>query len=280
MARASVVVAAAVLLIALTATGAAAVTLTQAIATLRGVGDYSSIIGTVRFTTNNDTGLVTVDANIRNIVVGGANSTTAHSIIIFANGDFANGTSSALSNGADGPHGCPPSPTRHTGDLGNFQAADGTITITKANLDLLSLTDGTSILGRGIGLLLETDDCTTSPGTVIARGVIGVANTALLADKNGASSNDSSVVFATVQLFGTGSCKTAAAAANITGPTCSGSIYLRTLVDGSTSVSATLNGPFVNGSRYGFHIHNWGDLSEFANASIAQTGTQWGRTLT
>lgn len=85
-------------------------------------------------------------------------------------------------NPAGEPHGAPKDAHRHTGDLGNVEAAaDGTATLQWLDSNL-SLSGERSVLGRGVIVHAKADDLKTQPtgdaGGRLACGVIGAAKAA------------------------------------------------------------------------------------------------------
>jgi Cu-Zn family superoxide dismutase len=141
-------------------------------ATLKAAGDKPA--GTVVFTQQNDGVHVVVDLT-------GATA-GKHGLHIHQNGVCEPPFKSAGDhfNADHADHACSPTPSRHTGDIGNVEvAADGT-GHWEGVVDLVSLTDPAhQITGKSVVLHAKEDDCKTQPsgasGDRIACGVITAA---------------------------------------------------------------------------------------------------------
>jgi len=136
------------------------------------------------------------------------------------------------------------------GDMGNWTvAANGTISQSKT-LDLLMLTGGTSIIGRGVVLHQGTDDCVTQStggaGTKLAHCVIGIADPGAT-NTNGAMSDDPTLTSAVCVL-------TAASSSALSG--------LVVLTQANSTAPVRIQASIDNlTGPHGFHIHSYGDIS-------------------
>merc|ERR1712137_448741 len=152
-------------------------------------------------------------------------------------------------------HGCPPSTTRHEGDLGSWEVNGGEISQTKV-LDLLTLSGSTSIMGRGVIVHDTADPCdSTSTGARIGYGVIGYTQ----ASSNNAAQGES-ISKLVCSLQGTSNC-----------PDCEGEVYFQQ-VGSSVRVTAQVRG-LSAGSVHGIHVHQYGDVTD--RSSGASLGGHW-----
>jgi len=215
---------------------------------LRGTTADPTITGTVTFTYV-AANQVRVDVDVDGITL----STGAeHGMHVHQYGDISNAasTSTALHwNPANVPHACPPN-VRHMGDMGNWTvAANGTISQSKT-LDLLTLTGGTSIIGRAVVLHQGTDDCATqttgNAGTKLAHCVIGIADPGAT-NTNGAILDDPAQTAAVCVL-------TAASSSALSG--------LVVLTQANSTAPVRIQASIDNlTGPHGFHIHSYGDIS-------------------
>eukprot|EP00026_Physarum_polycephalum_P001148 Phypoly_transcript_01149.p1 GENE.Phypoly_transcript_01149~~Phypoly_transcript_01149.p1 ORF type:complete len:1164 (-),score=154.84 Phypoly_transcript_01149:17-3508(-) len=222
----------------------------------------TNVAGSVYFVTVNSS-YVWVWANISGISY---NQEDLHGLHVHTFGDI---TSAAAANvkghylGVDGVdiHACEYTSPRHEGDMGNWQAVNGSILASKT-LDLLALTGGFSIIGRGIILHNETDDCatTSSSGARLAQGVIGIANPAFLPDDVTIFVNSLTTTPANTACSGaTDVAHAIAVLAPISGSDVSGLVVFHQ--EGNlTTVTAKVTG-LSSSNAYGFHIHIFGDMS-------------------
>ncbi len=148
---------------------------TQAIAVLTPT-EGNTVAGTVKFVQNGSS--VKVIANLE-----GLEPNSSHGWHIHEYGDISGADGTAAGghyNPEDTPHGLPPSPDRHAGDLGNIKAdAEGRVQ-KEISVDNISI-NGTQnpILGRGFIVHAKLDDGsqpTGDAGARMAQGVIGVQN--------------------------------------------------------------------------------------------------------
>lgn len=161
-----------------------------------------------------------------------------------------------IGQGSD-EHGCPPSPDRHEGDMGNWKASSGEISLSK-DFDLLALTgEKASILGRSVILHAKRDNCTGTngfSGSRLAQCVIGLKN----GDDNEASFDDD-VDKAVAVLQPTKHCDEG---------DCGGSVYFFQM-GRAVEVIAFVSGLEVN-TEHGFHIHQYGDFSSDDGMSVGE----------
>jgi len=174
-----------------------------------------------------------------------------HGVHIHQYGDISDDTGTALGshfNPLSSNHGCPGSDSRHLGDTGNWTVDEtGTITQTKT-LDLVTLSGVNSMIGRGLVIHSNTDNCvnTTSSGSRLAACVIGIRNHT----GNTAVNSNGAITNAVCVLEGTSN-----------GPEVSGVItFSQSTPTSPTIVSAQIDGLDTD-SLHGFHIHEWGDIS-------------------
>eukprot|EP00029_Vermamoeba_vermiformis_P000996 TRINITY_DN11165_c0_g1_i1.p1 TRINITY_DN11165_c0_g1~~TRINITY_DN11165_c0_g1_i1.p1 ORF type:complete len:390 (-),score=89.77 TRINITY_DN11165_c0_g1_i1:74-1243(-) len=219
---------------------------TVGIAQIKGTNLDSGITGTVKFTQINTT-FVRVDVAITGIT---QNLNAPHGMHVHQFGDLQSQTSGGASvgshyvGGGQATHACEDTDVRHEGDMGNWMVKDdGTLTASK-ELDLLTLTGPTSIIGLGVVLHNLTDDCynISSSGKRLAWGVIGVANAA-----GNTAFNPNN--------YGRASCVLTSA----TGTTVTGQIFLETATGGIRVYGYADN--LVSGSSHGFHVHQYGDIT-------------------
>lgn len=85
-------------------------------------------------------------------------------------------------NPYNAPHACYPNSNRHVGDLGNLditQESGWSVFTFERDLMSLGSNSAASIIGRGLLIHADADDCTTpktgNAGTRVAQGVIGIA---------------------------------------------------------------------------------------------------------
>lgn len=144
------------------------------------------------------------------------------------------------------PHGC--GVARSMGDLGNWTAISGSISETRT-FDLLELTGTNSIVGRGVVLHNNTDDCAVvaSSGARLAAGVIGVSQVAGNPAKAGLLTGAQTAVCV---LFPT---TTGAVAGQ------GGSLSFQQ-IDAASPVRVAMN--LTRTGVYGVHVHAFGDLSD------------------
>jgi superoxide dismutase, Cu-Zn family len=146
---------------------------TRAVAVLQPLKD-SKVQGTITFTQEKDG--VHVVAKLTGLEAG------PHGFHIHEFGDCSavDGTSAGGHFNPKGePHGAPKDEHRHTGDLGNVEAAaDGSATLDWLDPHV-ALSGERSVLGRGVIVHAKRDDLKTQPtgdaGARVACGVIGAA---------------------------------------------------------------------------------------------------------
>jgi Cu-Zn family superoxide dismutase len=173
-------------------------------------------------------------------------------------------------------HGCPPNPTRHIGDTGNWNVStDGTLVATKM-LDLISLSGNNSVIGFAIIFHNSTDDCndTLSSGVRLAQGVIGIANPMYYggnySNPTAQATNQYTVTTAICNLRPGN--LSMVESAGITGWV----RFDQASPNAPTVVTASIQG-LVNGTVHGFHVHQYGDLSTIDSLSAFNhfTGPTW-----
>jgi len=155
-------------------------------------------------------------------------------------------------------HGCPPN-ARHEGDMGNWTAENNVISQDKV-LNLLTLNSEFSIVGLSVVLHSSFDNCTGLSGFSgdrLAACVIGVSNV----DNNLAQNDQYTYQSAVAVLQPTSACALGA---------CKGTVYF-SVVNGGVSVIANVHG-LVSGTVHGFHIHQYGDLTNPDGSSV---GAHW-----
>jgi len=222
---------------------------------LKGTTNDAGVSGKVTFTLAGNQ--VQVDTAITGITVS---PNSDHGLHIHQYGDLTStdGTS-ALGhwNPAGVVHACP-NGARHQGDMGNWAATAGGISLSKT-FDLIDLAGTTSIIGRAVVLHAAPDDCATDPtgnaGSRLAYCVIGVSNPGTNNTNNAISNSVTPISSAICVLTPT------------TGNTVSGIIYLdQSSATAPTRIYGTING-LVDGSMHGFHIHEFGDISNAAGTA-------------
>ncbi|PRP84720.1 copper/zinc superoxide dismutase-like, partial [Planoprotostelium fungivorum] len=217
-------------------------------------GQSPALSGTVLFTRYNDT-FVNVSISVTGIA---SNVGQSHGIHVHQYGDLtdlANGASlGSHYNPLNQPHGCPYNQSRHLGDMGNWDVdASG-------NINQFKLSGTNSIVGLGVVMHSGVDDCavTTSAGSRVAVGVVGVANVAnnTAAANSGESSFDSSKLMhaALTSLNATCSLIPTNLASTVTGG------YAFFSQNGnSITVAARYDG--IN-TTHANHVHTFGDLRD------------------
>jgi len=214
---------------------------------MRGATD-ASVMGYVKFTVNEDATLH-MEVNLHGI---STNPDTNHGIHIHTFGDLSISNNASSAGGHWNPtaanHGCPPG-ARHYGDTGNWLAEGGNITGSK-DLDLLALTGGNSIIGRAVVLHATEDDCndTLSAMARLAFCVIGVGQNTSNNASSGVVAGGVANAICVLQPIGS---------SGITGVV----IFQQTSASDPVLVTAKVSG-LVSGSKHGFHIHEFGDLSD------------------
>jgi len=144
------------------------------------------------------------------------------------------------------------------GDMGNWNLVNGRIQQTKV-LDLITLTGDGSIIGRGVVLHGETDSCANGQTTTRhAYGVIGIANPGTGNTNEALAPQGAAVTSAICRLLPT----TAVASNTVTGTV----VLTQDSPTGPTNIIAYVSG--LDGAPHGFHIHEWGDVSN-ANGNAA-----------
>jgi len=223
---------------------------------LRGTTNDPGVSGKVTFTLLGANS-VQVTTAITGITT---NPSADHGLHIHQYGDLSatDGTSAGGHwNPAGVLHSCPTG-VRHQGDMGNWTATAGAITLTKT-FDLIDLAGTTSILGRAVVLHSTFDNCVTDPtgnaGIRLATCVIGVSDP-------GANNTNNAISNSVVPL-NTGIC----ILVGTTGNNVTGTIYLsQANSTAPTRVYGVING-LPLGSMHGFHIHEFGDLSNPAGTA-------------
>ena len=142
---------------------------TQAMATLNPT-EGNDVHGTVQFEQTADGVKVTAE-------VTGLEPNTSHGFHIHEKGDCSapDGSSAGGHYAPNGnPHGLPPNPKRHAGDMGNITAnAEGKATL-NATFDNFSLTGDSPVLGRAVIVHSGKDQGTQPTGDAGARVACGV----------------------------------------------------------------------------------------------------------
>ncbi|KAJ3098023.1 hypothetical protein HDU97_004356 [Phlyctochytrium planicorne] len=147
----------------------------------------------------------------------------------------------------------------HVGDLGNVVAdAEGKVHVTFLRSGARLGLGKRGVIGRGVVVHAKSDDCTTQPtgaaGDRYAVGVIGYKNATLFpsfedADEDPTATADRAAVAVLFPTFNN---------------TVTGIAYLRQKGPGyPTEISITVKNLAPN-STHGWHIHNYGDVSEKA----------------
>jgi Cu-Zn family superoxide dismutase len=156
-------------------------------------------------------------------------------------------------------HGCPPNATRHLGDTGNWDVQlDGTLVQVK-ELDMITLKGVNSLVGLGCIFHNKTDDCNDplSSGQRLAQGVIGVGKPPNVnTDQNTALPPTA---------YGGGYSLTSAMCilqrADATYPNITGWVRFDQATPTSVTTVTSMIYGLLNGTRHGFHVHQYGDLS-------------------
>lgn len=234
------------------------------IAIIRGTTADSGVSGWVTFTINSgNSSLIDVWIQVTGITM---NPDAQHGIHVHQWGDISDPAGEAAGSHfslTGEVHSCPPNETRHTGDMGNWNATGGVINQTKT-FDKLILTGPNSIIGRAVIVHSGVDDCVTQPtgnsGSRIGQGVIGIMNVTGNTASNGlARTNDSTVQAAMCFLV-----PIAGNVENITGyglvtQGATGGVYIIVQLAGVN-----------NGTVHAAHIHQYGDLR-----TAAAVGSHW-----
>jgi len=197
------------------------------------------------------------DTHVRvHIVIDGlsTNPDAAHGIHIHQYGDLSDPTGALLGghwNPFNVDHGC--GELRSAGDLGNWTFTGGSLNETR-DFDLLALTGENSIIGRGIVVHAETDNCVTvaSSGTRLLAGVIGIENVAGNTASAAPSFNQYGTYAARCVIVPT---TTYGAALN---PPLAGIFTFNQTAAGQPTV---VNGWINTNGTFGTHVHTFGDLS-------------------
>eukprot|EP01114_Cavostelium_apophysatum_P014498 TRINITY_DN377_c0_g1_i1.p1 TRINITY_DN377_c0_g1~~TRINITY_DN377_c0_g1_i1.p1 ORF type:complete len:407 (-),score=88.86 TRINITY_DN377_c0_g1_i1:78-1298(-) len=231
---------------------------TAGIANLVGTTNDPTIRGRITFTPVAGN-LVRMNVSVTGVTV---RTGLTHGIHIHQFGDLTGGTGAAAGshwNPYAQNHGCPEQTSnRHLGDTGNWQVdSDGNVYDYK-DLDLIALSGNNSIIGFAVIFHQNTDDCseTTSSAARLAHGVVGVANPAAWGETQNDATAPSSytpnnVKSAICNLQGLG----------IVEGIASGWVrFDQASPDAETVVTAKISG-LPSGSIHGFHIHQWGDLT-------------------
>lgn len=218
----------------------------------------TGIAGTITFTQNGAS--VDVTAAITGVSTDGE-----HGMHLHQYGDLSSTTGASAGAHYDplatGIHACPPNTNRHMGDMGNWTVTAGAISQTKS-LDIITLTGPNSIIGRAVVLHGVADDCTTQPAGGVspprwAYCVIGVANPGAGNINAAAAAPVPPVLSAMCVLTPTN----AIAQNNV-----SGTIYFeQTSATSPTRVYGAITG--LDGVPHGFHIHEFGDVSNIAGSA-------------
>jgi len=149
----------------------------RAIAYVSGSGN--NVHGNITFTQNKCGEAVLIEVSVVGLPPG------THGFHVHEKGDLTGGCGSTGShfNPDKLDHGAPNDPVRHVGDLGNINADESGVALTKFSDALISLGGPKNIIGRGLVIHEKVDDLgrTTHPdskktgnaGGRIACGVIG-----------------------------------------------------------------------------------------------------------
>lgn len=223
----------------------------KATCVFEGTSNDPGIYGSAMISVNPVTYDATVEIQVWNV---STNPSASHAIHIHEYGDLTatDGTTTGMHwnpNGAS--HACPPD-VGHLGDMGNWQANDGNISITNVFTYTENILSGNnSAVGRAIVIHEFADNCTGPAGFAgkrLAVCVIGVSNVA----ENRANSADESANGAIAVLRGT---------SNLRGAT--GRVDYEPTAN---SVRTAFMGVGLSGS-HGFHVHQYGDTSSAAGTS-------------
>jgi len=138
--------------------------------------------------------------------------------------------------------------------------ADGTI-LNNKTLDMIAFNGNNSFIGYAVVIHNMTDDCnsTSSSAARLAWGVIGVANPGLYGNFTQNDAYPTNVAPVTKAV-----CVLRSATAQTSGTPVTGVIYFsQPTPASSTEISAVITGLDNNGMKpRGFHVHQWGDLSQ------------------
>lgn len=153
-------------------------------------------------------------------------------------------------------HGCAEVGTFAYGDLGNWTAVAGVID-EKKNFSQLALSGNYSIIGRGVVLHANPDDCAvvTSAGARIAGGVIGIKNT-------GNTPNEALAAELAVPLRVVCTLKATTNANATTEPVNGAFEWTQDSVNGPVTASGTIG----YAATVGVHVHAFGDVSDPAGS--------------
>lgn len=208
-------------------------------------------------------GYLQVDLSVSGLLV---NPNGMHGVHVHQYGDITDPAGSSTGshwNPSGGSHACPPSATRHWGDLGNFAASGGSISMSKTVGGFWDTVPGSplagnrSMIGRAV-VIHAGEDCLNpfvppQTGARIAQCVIGLSGAA---DNMANQQEDLGSNGAVAVLAGTSNAAGASGRADFE-PV-------------STDVRTALNVAGLSGTApHGFHVHWYGDLS-------AATGTATG----
>ena len=257
---------------------------------LVGTSADPGITGVVTFTATSEGGDVTVTVNAEGITV---NPNESHAVHVHSFGDLtfhqsgvATGGHYTGASGGDGQsHGCPPSGSRHTGDLGAFRAQGGRIADAKRRPSVLGATnpplrlDGpNSIIGRAVVLHAGDDSCggdSGDAGARLATCVIGVG--AVLDDQQQrATGEDAPVPTGGVCALRGASvaCGSAVAGKDCAIPGDVGVAYFDDVPGGGVRVRVAADGlaPAEDARGYALHLHEHGDVSVAPGGGSGVTG--------
>lgn len=147
-------------------------------------GDETSLVGgTVTFTES--LGQVTVRAELEGVTPPGPHGLHVHEVGDCTPPDFASAGGHFNPTGAD--HACPPTESRHAGDLGNVMIGDDGTGTLELVTNLLTVTAGPmSVAGRAVVLHSREDDCVTQPSGDSGER-IGCGTIVLVGDEEGGS---------------------------------------------------------------------------------------------
>eukprot|EP01113_Clastostelium_recurvatum_P006318 TRINITY_DN1285_c0_g1_i4.p1 TRINITY_DN1285_c0_g1~~TRINITY_DN1285_c0_g1_i4.p1 ORF type:complete len:482 (-),score=91.20 TRINITY_DN1285_c0_g1_i4:89-1534(-) len=225
-----------------------------------------------------DSSTVRVVAEVEGVTV---NARTEHGMHIHQYGDLTTPLGTPPSAGdhyrgqnGTGNHLCPTRIERDTGDMGNwFVDPDGRINKTKT-LDLISLGDAYSIIGRAVVLHEKTDDCVivSSSGSRLAHCTIGIGNPAMFPPHLGPLEAPNTAWNPNPNPHPTPSLQSTFAVCDIRGtprsPNITGTVTFEfEPEDGHVRVSAVVSG-LESGTVHGFHVHEFGDLSMPDGSSV------------
>ena len=114
------------------------------------------IKGTVVFTENRDTNKVSIDINLE-----GLKKNHLHGFHVHQAGDLREKCTSMCAhfNPYNKTHGCPGMKKRHVGDLGNLKTDSQGKVNYRIYDDMIKLHGTANILGRGLIIHADTDDC-------------------------------------------------------------------------------------------------------------------------